>query len=506
MDDGNGIEIKSRGDASRLRQVLPKVLFVIICGPFFVFLAWISASDMTWEHGTRDIWQHAAALRELIKSPFEPTNPFIVDATGSRHFHPLSVSGALFARAFGLDEWAVLVGAGYVSLTVLAVGIYTFARALRPSPWSPLIVFLCLMATWVVPIQHTGFIAPSTLVYAAAYPATFLVGASLILWAATLRALERPSLAWWLIPLSALMFATHQLGAVIGFIGAVCFALCHPRGTWAGTVAVVGAILAGTLATVFWPYHNPVAIVFLPGNSDWRGGPDFYGSVYLIAAFVPAAIGLLGLLRSQQKALLATLAVYFAIYLLGLAGMQLAGRFLMPVTMVLQLGMALLILDLIETSDQRPNHKVLLGVIAAAVVLFHTVFPTHFGIRTVDDKRFLENLYTAAQALTDDIPDDQEVAAHPNVAWPVVATGQRVLSIPWPEPLIPDLAIRQDVTDALFAADLSAADRIALAQAHSVRSLIVQSARLRPGVLAALQEQAVSSETFGTLSRFDLYD
>ena len=80
------------------------------------------------------------------------------------------------------------------------------------------------------------------------------------------------------------------------------------------------------------------------------------------------------------------------------------------------------------------------------------------------------------------------------------------MSIPWPEPLIDDLAMRQAATAALFSADLSAADRIALARAHGVRSLIVPPADLHPDALAALQDQTVFSETFGTLSRFDLYD
>ncbi len=487
-------------------SVWPTVVFVLVCVPFLLFLAWISATDMTWEHGGRDIWQHAAALRELINDPFDPSNPFVSEDTGSRHFHPLWVGGALIARTFELDEWAILAGASYLFVAVLALGIYMFARAFQPSPWAPLVVFLCLMASWVVPVQHTGYIAPSTLLYGAAYPATFLVGASLIMWAVTLRAHERPILAWWLLPLSAVMFTTHQLGAVIGFLGAGCFAVFHTRATRAGAVGVIASMLAGIAASALWPYHNPIALVFRPGHSDWSGGPDFYGSVFLTATLVPAAIGLIGLVRARHMALLAALAVYVGCYLLGLAGIQLAGRFLAPVTLVLQLGMAISILDLIETSRDRPERRVLLGVIAASVTLFHILFPTHFGIRTDDDKPLWRNHYIAAQSLTDDIPDQQQVAAHPNIAWPIVATGQRVLSIPWPEPLIDDLAERQRATAALFSADLSAGDRVALARAQGVRSLIVQPARLTPSALETLQDQAVFSETSGTLSRFDLYD
>ena len=67
------------------------------------------------------------------------------------------------------------------------------------------------------------------------------------------------------------------------------------------------------------------------------------------------------------------------------------------------------------------------------------------------------DVYIAAERLTSDIPDDEQVAAFGLTAWPVVAAGQRVLSVPWPEPGITDLAERQEMTDALFDTALSPA-------------------------------------------------
>lgn len=214
-------------------------------------------------------------------------------------------------------------------------------------------------------------------------------------------------------------------------------------------------------------------------------------------------IGLVGLLQSRYRALLLAVAAYLGVYLVGLTGFQLAGRFLAPVVLVLQTGLAVLILE----AMQRDRVRLLpLGALAMASIIGHGLFFDRFDTAAPEAGRAGESFYLSAKQLTDDIPDDEQVAAHPETVWPVVATGQRVLSIPWPEPLIHDLAMRQAATAALFSADLSAADRIALARAHGVRSLIFQPARLRPGVLAALQDQAVFSETFGTLSRFDLYD
>ncbi len=499
-------EAKFVVSGTRPLSVLPTALFLILIVPFFGLLAWLSASDMTWEDGGRDIWQHAAALRALIENPFEPANPFVVTDSGSRHFHPLWVGAAIMARLFVLDEWAILTVASYLSLVILGTGIFVFARSIHPSPWSPVAVFLCLMSTWFVPIQHTGFHSPSTLIYAAAYPATYMIGLSLILWALTLRALENATVAIWVFPLSAFMFATHQLGAVIGFVGAGCLALAWARGTWRASNLIIAAMLSGIAVTALWPYHNPIGIVLRPGNSDWAGGPDFYGDVYLTAALVPSSIGILGLIKPKYRALGCALAAYLGIYLMGLTGFQLAGRFLMPITLILQIGMAVYILDIIDAKHGQRGLKVLVGLLGTSIACFHVLFPTDLGIHKADDRLAAANLYVAAQHLTQDIPDDQQVGASRFVVWPVVATGQRVLSVPWPEPLIPDLAARQAATAALFAADLPADDRIALARAHGVRSLIAIKDLLPEAILSALRDQAVAISTSGQLIRFDLYN
>ena len=114
--------------------------------------------------------------------------------------------------------------------------------------------------------------------------------------------------------------------------------------------------------------------------------------------------------------------------------------------------------------------------------------------------------YDAALALTGDIADTEEVAAFGMAAWPIAAGGQKVLSVSWPEPGIPDLAQRQAVTAALFDPALSLSDRQALAARHGVQVLIVDVRSLPADTLAALAAQAVRSRAESSLRRFDLFD
>jgi hypothetical protein len=269
---------------------------------------------------------------------------------------------------------------------------------------------------------------------------------------------------------------------------------------------ILGAICLGIAVSALWPYHNPIALVLRPGNSDWAGGPNFYGYVYLTAAFVPSALGVLGIIKPGYRALGAAFLAYLSIYLVGLADIQIAGRFLMPISIILQVGFAVYVLDVFATRDDRSGRKLLLGLFTISVLVFHFVFPTDFGDRNATDHELAGSLYRAAQTLTADIPTGEEVAAYAYSAWPVVATGQRVVSVPWPEPMILDLAQRQAATVRLFSAEISAADRIDLAKSHGVRVLIANGVFLPEAVLLELRERAVRTAASGPLLRFDLYD
>jgi hypothetical protein len=88
----------------------------------------------------------------------------------------------------------------------------------------------------------------------------------------------------------------------------------------------------------------------------------------------------------------------------------------------------------------------------------------------------------------------------------VVAAGQRVLSVPWPEPGIADLAERQAMTEALFDTALSPAARRAMAEELGIRVLITDRRYVSPDLLEALAEMAISASQDGTLHRFDVWE
>lgn len=492
-------------------KALARVLYV----PTYAFLAVaifllgsaaFTSSNVSIQPLNRDIWQHAAALRSLIADLETPTNPFVISDEGSRHFHPLWVGWAAVAKTFGLSIWNVLSLAGYLSMILLGTGIFVFSKAYYPSPWAPLVLLLTMLFGWLAQVEHTGFHSFDTLLYGAAYPATYMIGFSLILWAITIRTLENKKYVLILALIVAVMFTTHQLGAAIGLVGAACFALFWPHASSTSRAITILATVLGLSLSLLWPYHNPLALVFESGNSAWDGGSDFYGLAYLTVPFIPSAVGLLGLQRSRSRPLALALLCYTCVFLVGLSGIKIAGRFLMPMTLVLHIGLASYILGLLGSPriDKERKTVVVCAALIATVFMYYTSMAKSDGFG-VWSREAGTNIYESAQELTRDIPSTQEVAVLGVSAWPVVATGQKVLSVPWPEPLIHDLAERQTATKELFDPRLPSERRIELAQSLGVRTLLVYEILLPADTLDVLREQSIDWKKSGSLIRFDLF-
>jgi hypothetical protein len=463
---------------------------------------------------SRDIWQHLASLRALIENPAAPANPFVPIDGGSRHFHPYWVSIAYVARAVGWNEWQALAFAGFVSAGAIAAGIWAFGRAFYRTPWGPLALLAAVTFGWMIPFSHTGYHSPGTFIEGIAYPAALLVGLSLLLWALVIRALERPAVAAAIVPLAAFMLATHQLGAGIGFMAAGCFILLWPEGSLKARALVCAAFAAGIALSMAWPYHSPFEAIARSANQTWSGGINFYHPLLLITAFIPSVFGLWGL-RHKRFArtglpVLAAFLLFTGIFILGWFGILIATRFVMPAVLMLHIGLGALFIALFGDWRQL-SRTAQLGLVACALFSLCT-FGAFTRGQLMHEQEIADqqgNAYASALALTRDIPDREPVAGYDMSAWPIVATGQRVASVPWPEPGIADLAERQAAVERLFDPALSREQRLRLARHWGAKTLILDKRgplrrKMPKGIVAALKAQSVRHAESGQFIRFDL--
>ena len=344
------------------------------------------------------------------------------------------------------------------------------------------------------------------------------MGLSLILWACVIRTFEKSWLAVLIVPLSAVMFSIHQLGAVLGFMVAVPLALTWP-GSTLNRAAIIAAIGAGVAISSGWIYFNPIEAVMRVGNPTWRHGVEFYRLPMLAGIFIPSCVGLIGLSGARYGGPTRPLLIAFALSLAGFAagafGVLIGTRFGAMAAFLLQLGLASLLVPFLENPQSYSDRfKLTLAGSVFGALLFQVLilglyyFPSH----TIRERKYGSVLYEAT-VLASDIPHGQEVAAYDVAAWPLAAAGQKVLSVPWPEPFIADLKSRQAKIDALFDPRLSHDERVNLAKKFSVRTLILDQ-RFGPfddprewpaSYIQILKSQAANSSHAGPMWRFDLY-
>lgn len=510
MTDANDMIISTNSAfTSRPSQVaaFPTIVFWLTAVIILGGIAHFAAISMIGDPPNRDMWQHAAAIRELMTNLTDPSNPFVVSGESSRHFHPLWVLTAIIANQTGTALWDALFYLPYISMALFAGSVFFFARTYFSQPWAPVVLLITFLFGWGLQLGHTGFHNVFTIAYAAAYPATFMISFSLILWALCIRSLSTLRLSVLLVPLCALMFATHQFGAVIGFIGAGSFVLLWPNVAFRHRAIVATAMLAGILVSFLWPYHNPLMLVLQRGNSTWEGGPDFYSVGYLLGAFVPQILGLMGLITRKAWPLAFALLCYVALYSLGKFDFQIAARFLMPAVLILQIGMVAFLFQLLSGPKLSDRRKKALAI--GTVVYFACLFgvSAHLVYRSGFHEPEPEvSVYEASLRLTADIPDTEPVAAYYITSWPITATGQRVHSVPWPEPGISDLAERQSVIQTLFETQLSQSDRMKLLQEHGMKTMLTDTRLLPDWMIESIRGQAVRTTQAGSIVRMDFFE
>ena len=120
-----------------------------------------------------------------------------------------------------------------------------------------------------------------------------------------------------------------------------------------------------------------------------------------------------------------------------------------------------------------------------------------------DEGRRDGNLLVAAMQLTEG--SEGGFAGLSTAAFPIAASGRRVLSTPFAEPLVEDFEKRQAATKTLFEPALDAVARAELARRHGVRYLVVDARYSPPALRQRLAAGAVGVRRSGVLLRYQLY-
>ena len=97
-----------------------------------------------------DFWEHAAAVRELARAPFDPSHPLFALDVPHLDFAPYALALALVAKIARIEVVLTLEIAGMVNLLLLLIGLRLFVRVFSERRTAPFyaLLFLLLLYGW----------------------------------------------------------------------------------------------------------------------------------------------------------------------------------------------------------------------------------------------------------------------------------------------------------------------------------------------------------------------
>jgi hypothetical protein len=478
----------------------------VLLGPWIGFYL---LNPFGFDNPIRDSWHHIAVLRELIGHPFEPTNPHIATAEGSRYYTPVNVLASLVGRALGLSPFAVFNGMGALTLVGLAGACWSFGQRYFKEPWAPLLLLLSLLFAWGVSTSHAGFHNYAVWLASAAYPSSISLVLGIFLWSASLKAVGQPNLfrLFSLALLTGTIFLTHQLSGAIMIAGAGSFIVFQVGSPIRNQLACVAAIGVGCLATLAWPYFSVIDVLASTGDNGWHSqvAKQNLLSTALMTAVVPL-IGIAGFRKLTSEfrfELLAPAAVFLAVYVaLQVMGNPIAHRLPPAFILFCQLGLVWLVLE--RWPALRSGSTTSILMLAGAGLFLVASLATSMSSRLDDlSSRGAQGWMVQVERVREMLPDDSISFATDDVVFPLQSTGRRVVSIPRPEPAAPSLAARQAATARFFDAHTDRAQRLRAAERWHATHVVFDPTVTNPTLaeqLRALGEHRTVSRNFEVIT------
>ena len=461
----------------------------------------IATSWHMYHLAAADLWQHLAAVNAIIENPFHPSNPFVVSDQPSRLFGPYWVVVGGISNLAGLTAPQGFVLGSILNLILLAIGIWILGRAIHCGAHGALALLAAILGGWLLGPNFTGYHNPLTLLSSAGYPAITAVAACLIMWGLSVRYLHGASTGVALAVVVALAFATHPLGTSVGVAGAGAIAIFTPDRELLRRTRLLGLLIVGLAGSLAWPYFNPLQVIETAGSARWVVGVNFYNPWWIAASLFPAVIGVVGLLRREMRPFLLLFAACSVGFAIGATPYFVAGHRLLPfVALILHIGLSFVLLDLFRARSRKAMAGQVLAIYVVAIQVAWTAVKLE-EMRAQGERD--DNLLVAAMDLTRGT--EGGFAGWITASFPIAASGRRVLSTPFAEPLVEDLEARQAATKALFDPSLDAARRAELARRHGVRYLVVDVRNSPPVMRQRLAAGAVGVKRSGVLRRYQLY-
>jgi hypothetical protein len=448
-----------------------------------------------------DAWQHAAAILELSRHPLDPGHPAVAASVGHPDLSPYSFVWGLVHRVTGADVLSVMVVAGLANLVMIWVGLWMVASRLTRSRFAPALAVPAVLLVWgYEPWRWSGYPSLNSIGFGLPYPSFASFGAYLIAVAVFLDWLRNPcwTRAAVVAALGAGITLTHPItGAALAMSAVILLVEAGIRGRGPNRAALaqlaVPAVVAAMLV-IAWPFYSIVSLFDHAGaysGANTRVLESIVPRAGLALACLPVVVIMARQRRDWRLAALATAPLLFVA-----AGVVLddpgLGRFLPFGLLPIQLAVADAVAGAFQPSASRRRARLALGACLAAVGLAgiaaagpHMV-PDPLLPEPLRDDRRLETMRDDVRAVRGLRAGMVVIAPEDEVAWPVLASGAKLVAPPYGAPEVGDNDARRAAVADFLAA--SAARKRQTIERYGATHVAVSST-----ALALLEEQMCRS-------------
>lgn len=259
------------GRSEEVAYILDRRYFVLCAILVALMVSYLA--KRTWP-GAVDIWEHAAAARELGANPFDPGHPLYAVDRPHQYFSPYLLVVGLMSRLTGLNVIDTLNVWGVANLILLLVGLRLFVNKLVAHRHVDFYALIFILVLWGPGAWFfSGFVHFDIIAFVLTYPSTFVKGLLFLSLWAHLNYLETDDRRW-LLPTLAISFVvilTHPVDQVFLVVGLAALTFTRGGDRPARRLALTGAVVAAAFgAALVWPYMSLWHMVFGAGAESYR--------------------------------------------------------------------------------------------------------------------------------------------------------------------------------------------------------------------------------------------
>lgn len=319
------------------------LLLCLVLLPAVVFFSFARPWGMGY-----DIWDTAAAIRELSVHPLQPEHHlYLLPGNTSPRFSPYTLFWGVFKKITGLGIFACLGIAAILNYLLFILGLYLFVTSQFRRRSLPTLTFLSMLLIWGSGYAHANAYHLEKFLDTLPYVSTFTFGLSLNAlfflnrYCKTSKKLDLFIYCF----LSILAFVTHPITGSFCFV--VTLAKLIDDGNLKKMLFLQSAPLFALGASLIWPYFSYWDVFTKNSVTTLYKSPLFSNQIVALGpALVSIPIIILYASRKKHRFLLYGFSLCFLIYIIsGWGNLFAGGRYIFFTAFFLHLAIALYLVE-----------------------------------------------------------------------------------------------------------------------------------------------------------------